>query len=97
MEKRHRNAWTSVGFDAMSLGLESAMVISLRMMALAKGGPGAQAEAERMVREKVEAGFALQQMALTGSLGLSPDGASRKALAHYRRRVNANRRRLAGA
>ncbi len=97
MVKRHRNLWTSVGFDAMDLGVESAMVIGLRMMALAKGGPGAHAEAERMVREKIDAGIALQQMALTGSLGLSPDGASRKALAHYRRRVSANRRRLAGA
>jgi len=94
MFKRHRHSWTSVGVDAMGLGIESAMVISLRMMALAKGDAAAHAEAERMVMEKIDASLAVQQMAWAGSLGLMPDGASRKAMAYYRRRVRANRRRL---
>ncbi len=77
--------------------MESSAVIGLRTMALAAGGPGAQVEAERMVREKIEAGLALQAKAMTGGLGLTPRGAAAKTVAHYRRRVRANRRRLAGA
>ena len=48
-----------------------------------------------MVREKIEAGLALQAAALRGGLGLTPASASARTLAHYRRRVSANRRRLA--
>jgi hypothetical protein len=48
-----------------------------------------------MVSEKIEAGLALQALALTGGLGLTADGAATKMLAHYRRKVRANRRRLA--
>ena len=49
-----------------------------------------------MVSEKVEAGVALQMLALTGGLGVTPHGAAAKTVAHYRRKVRANRRRLAG-
>ena len=48
-----------------------------------------------MVREKVDAGLALQTMALTGRLGATPDVALAKTLTHYRRKVRANQRRLA--
>ena len=48
-----------------------------------------------MVSEKIEAGFTLQALAWTGGLGLTADGAATKMLAHYRRKVRANRRRLA--
>ena len=55
----------------------------------------AENEARRMISEKIEAGFALQAMALTGGLGLTADGAASKMVTHYRRKVRANRRRLA--
>jgi hypothetical protein len=48
-----------------------------------------------MVSEKVDAGLALQTLALTGGLGMTPAKASARTLAHYRRKVRANRRRLA--
>jgi hypothetical protein len=48
-----------------------------------------------MISAKIEAGFALQAMALTGGLGLTADGAASKMVTHYRRKVRANRRRLA--
>ena len=48
-----------------------------------------------MVSEKIESGLALQGMALTERLGLIANVAARKTLAHYRRKVRANRRRLA--
>jgi hypothetical protein len=48
-----------------------------------------------MINEKIEAGFALQALALTGGLGVTADSAATKMVAHYRRKVRANRRRLA--
>jgi hypothetical protein len=47
-----------------------------------------------MVSEKIDAGLTLQALALTGRLGLTPNSAATKTLAHYRRKVRANRRRL---
>jgi hypothetical protein len=43
----------------------------------------------------MEAGLTLQALALTGGLGLTANSAATKSLAHYRRKVRANRRRLA--
>ena len=77
------------------LGLESAMVVGLRGLKLAAGGPAAETEARRMVSEKLQAGFALQTLALTGGLGVNSSAATRKTLRHYARKVRANRRRLA--
>lgn len=79
------------------LGLESAMVVGLRGLKLAAGGPAAKAETRRMVSEKVEAVAALQALALTGGLGTTPTAAARKTLRRYARTVRANRRRLAKA
>lgn len=82
-------------FDTWSLGLEIFAVIASRTMKLARGGEAAEREARRMVAEKIEAALSLQTLALTGGLGTTPQSAARKSLAHYRRRVRANRRRLA--
>ena len=90
------NPWTRLTFDAWRLTLEANAVIAQRTLLIATGGPGAQAEASRMVAEKIESGLALQAMAFTGGLGSTPQQAARKTLAHYRRKVRANRRRLAG-
>jgi len=79
----------------MALGVEAASVIGLRSMKIATGGPAANAEAELMVREKMEAALALQSLAMIGALGSTAPGIASKTLAHYRRRVQANRRRLA--
>ncbi len=89
-----RNPWVRLSMDAWALGLEASAVIGLRTLKLAAGGPAADAEAKRMVSEKVQAGVELQQRALTGGLGLSAAGATAKTMAHYRRKVRANRRRL---
>lgn len=82
--------------DSWRLGAEAASVIGLRSMKLASGGAAAGAEAELMVREKLQAGMALQTMALTGALGGTPHSAAAKTIAHLRRKVRANRRRLSG-
>jgi hypothetical protein len=92
--KRARNPWFRAGFYAWSLGLEASSVIALRTLKIAIGGRAAEAEAHRMVSEKIDAGLTLQALALTGRLGLTPNSAATKTLAHYRRKVRANRRRL---
>ena len=89
-----RNPWFRIGFKAWSLGLEASSVIALRTLKMATGGVAADVEARRMVSEKIEAGFAIQVLALTGGLGLTPYSAAARTLAHYGRKVRANRRRL---
>ena len=70
-------------------------MIALRTLKIAAGGVAGEAEGRQMVSEKIEAGLALQALALTGGLGLTPHSAVTKTLAYYRRKVRANRRRLA--
>ena len=82
--------------DSWSLGLEASTVIGMRMLALSQGGPAAAAEAERMVREKIDADADLNRLALTGGLGATSRGAASRTLKHYRSKVKANRKRLGG-
>lgn len=89
-----RNPWLRLGFSAWSLGMEASSVIALRTLKILSGGAAGNAEARRMVDEKIQAGLDLQSTALTGGLGLTPHGAAEKVVAHYRRKVRANRRRL---
>jgi len=74
--------------------MEASAVIGLRTMKIAVGGPAGEAEARRMIAEKIDAGVALQTLALTGGLGFTPHKAAAKTLSHLRRKVRANRRRL---
>ena len=96
MRRSRANPWIGIGFDAWRLSVEASTVIGLRTLRIAQGGEPGRAEAERMVSEKIESALTLQTLAMTGGLGLTPAGASRRTLAHYRRKVRANRRRLAG-
>ena len=91
----HRNPWLRIGFDAWALGLDASFTIGLRALKMTAGGPAAEAEARRMVSEKIDAGQALQTKALTGGLGMTAPRAAAKTLKHYRRKVRANGRRLA--
>jgi hypothetical protein len=90
-----RNPWFRFGVNAWSLGIDASSVIALRTLKIAAGGVAAEVEVRRMVSEKIEAGLALQALGLTGGLGLTGQSAATKMLAHYRRKVRANRRRLA--
>jgi hypothetical protein len=94
MVRLRANPWVGIGFDAWRLGLEASAVVGLRALKIAQGGQTGAAEAELMVREKVQAAVALGAMAFSGDLGSSPASASARTLAHYRRKVRANRRRL---
>ena len=92
---RKRNASMSYGFDLARLGMESWMVIGLRMAKLAAGGPAATLEAQRMVAEKSAAAVEAQMAAgMAFAAGATSEATQRKVLAGYRRRVRANRARL---
>ena len=88
--------WMKLAMDSWSLGMEASTVMGLRLLKLSQGGPAAGAEAERMVREKLDAAVDLQMLAITGALGATPHGAAAKTVGHVRKKVRANRRRLSG-
>jgi len=92
--KRAAQNFFRLSMDAAILSAEAQTVIGLRMMKIAAGGVGANAEMQRMVTEKIAAAGALQVEAATRMMtGQAPMSAG-KTLAHYRRKVRANRRRL---
>ena len=74
--------------------MEASSVIGLRALKIAAGGASAKAETRLMIIEKIETGWALQAKALSGALGLTPQSVTTRTLAHYRRTVRLNRRRL---
>ncbi len=88
------NPWLKLSVDTFWLGAEASQVVALRMMKLAGGGAGAAAEAQRMVTEKVAAAMAVQTELALGAMSGSPHAGPTKAVALYRRKVRANRRRL---
>jgi hypothetical protein len=92
---RKRNPSLPHAFELARLGAEAWMVIGLRMAKLSAGGPAAALEAQRMVAEKSAAAMEAQvAVAMALMTGATHHGARKKALAGYRRRVRANRRRL---
>ncbi len=87
-------AWMTLAFDSWCLGVESSAVMAMRMARLSTGDAAAAAEARLMVAEKIEAMAALQMRAWTGTLGSTPERQARATVAHYRKAVGRNRRRL---
>ena len=71
----------------MMLAAEANGVIGLRMMKLMRGGSGARSEAQRMVREKIDA-------ALEATTSLMAGASGEKIVRQYRKRVASNAKRL---
>ena len=69
------------------LAAEANGVVGLRMMKLMQGGNGARSEAERMVREKIDAAVEATASLMAGASG-------EKIVHRYRKRVAANAKRL---
>lgn len=89
-----QQSWPELAFDSWLFAGEAAMVIWLRSMRLMMGGPAAQREAQRMMTEKFTANLTLLPAMMQGGLGDTPEAMGARALAHYRRPVQANRKRL---
>jgi hypothetical protein len=89
------NPWVSFGMKAWQIGLEAQGVIALRMIRLATGGARAEAEASRMVTEKM---MASSEAYVTAGIAAMRGGEDHviagKILRVYGKRVRANRRRL---
>jgi hypothetical protein len=89
------NPWLALSLKAVQMGVEAQSVIALRMLRLATGGARMEAEASRMVTEKVAAAAEAQAVATVSTLsGVSPHVAASKALRVVKKRVRANKRRL---
>ena len=87
------NPWPSY-FQLAQATLDANAVVAMRLMRLASGGAVAQREAQRMVTEKCLA-FAQAQTAAATRMMAGVAGATKSASDVYRRKVRANRRRLA--
>ena len=85
--------WSRLWLDTSFLMADAAMVMTMRGWRMMAGGRPAVREAERMVSEKVEAGFELAGAVARGRVK-SPEGAARAAIGTYGKRVRANRKRL---
>lgn len=89
------NPWLRLSLNALRLGTEANTVVALRMMKIAGGGAGAATEAQLMVSEKIQAAIEAQsQLAVGAMTGAAAYVGPSKAVALYRRKVRANRRRL---
>ena len=89
------NPWLELSLKAVQMGMEAQSVIALRMLRLATGGARMEAEASRMVTEKVAAAAEAQVVAAVSALsGRSPHVVVSKAPRVVKKRVRANKRRL---
>lgn len=89
------NPWLALSAQAALLGLEAQRVMALRLMRLAAGGARGQAEAGRMMTEKLAALVEAQAAAVAGAIeGNNSHRTARKVLGVYKKRVSGNRRRL---
>ena len=91
MKRRRRRKSANLmalAWDSGMLAVEAQHVVALRIAKLLSGGAGATKEAASMVTEKVLAA------GVTG-VKLATGASARSVIRHYRRKVRANRRRLA--
>lgn len=83
-------AWARVGTEAWALGVDSSIVVALRLARIASGGDPAGTEARLMVTEKLASIWELTP----AMVGLTPLAMTRRALDYYAGKVAANRQRL---
>ena len=87
--------WLALTLKTIQLGAEAQSVIALRMLRLAAGGHRMEAEATRMVTEKVAAATEAQLVAAVAAIRGNPQHVvAAKTLKAVRKRVRANKRRL---
>jgi hypothetical protein len=91
------DSWFALTFKMAELGFEAQNIVALRLMRLAAGGSSGQAEATRMVGEKISA---LGEAHIAGTTAVvkrrSVNVVAQKIIRIYEKRIRANRRRLSG-
>ncbi len=89
------NPWLALSAQAAFVAWEAQRVIALRLLRIAGGGGRGQAEAQRMVTEKLAAAVEAQAVLTASAIeGGSGHRVGKKMLNVYGKRVRANRRRL---
>lgn len=88
-------SFANMAFQGAMLAIEAQQVIALRLTKMALGGPDVQAEAELMVSEKLETMAESSGMMMQAAISGNHDLGAEKIIQLYRRKVRANRRRLA--
>jgi len=88
------STWLGLTMDSWRLAAESQAVIGLRMVKLATGDAASAREAELMISEKLQTAAQVQTQFFSDAMSSGGPTAARRPLAHYRRKVRANRRRL---
>lgn len=95
MTPKEISAWMRIGADSWLLGWQAARVMALRTARIAEGGPAAGLETWLMLTEKWQAAAEIQADLLSKKgVNSGPEAATRRAVAHYKRKVAANDRRL---
>ena len=92
---RKQPSWLRLSFDMWRAGYEAQQVILLRLARIAGGGQAAATEASRMVSEKLSAALEAQQRAAAAALSGNAAQIPARTVALYRRKMRANRKRLA--
>jgi hypothetical protein len=88
------NPWLELSLKAVHMGMEAQSVIALRLLRLATGGARMEAEASRMVTDKVAAAEAKAVAAVSALNGRSPRVVVSQAPRVVKKRVRgANKRR----
>jgi hypothetical protein len=89
------NPWLSLFFETAKLGVEAQSVIALRLLRFAGGGAAAQTEVNRMITDKIAAGFEMHAAAASAiASGQKDTVVADSVLRVMKRRVHANKRRL---
>jgi hypothetical protein len=89
------NPWLELSLKAVQMGMEAQSVIAIRMLRLATGGARMEAEASRMVTDKVAAAAEGQAVAAVSALsGRSPHVVESRAPRVGKKLVHTNKRRL---
>jgi len=94
MTKTSTKTWPELAIEGWVLGAEMSAVIWLRSLRMMTGGRLATREVERMVSEKIAAAMTFGPAIMEGGFGQSAEDVTGRAIAHYRRPVRDNRRRL---
>lgn len=94
MNPKDITAWLRIGVDTWALGWQAARVVSMRSARIAAGGPAAGLETWLMLSEKWQSAVEIQSDLLSRGPGANPATTTRRTLAHLKRKVAANDRRL---
>ena len=90
-----KNPWFDLSMSMMRLGIEAQQVVALRTVKLMTGGAAADAEANLMVTEKMQAAADAGMAMMVGTMqGKSQAAIAKQVVGTYRRKTAANRRRL---